>query len=50
MGTVGTPSAVQVSAASNRTGYCSFQLGSFQFLRDEYFVHLSWPAEGQVMT
>ncbi len=41
---------VKASAASNRTGYRSFTLGSFNFGRDEYFVHISWPAKGQTMT
>jgi len=41
---------VKASAASNRTGYRSFELGSFQFSRDEYFVHVSWPAGGQRLT
>jgi len=45
-----TDNAVKASAASNRTGYRSFQLGSFQFSRDEYFVHVSWPAKGQTLT
>jgi hypothetical protein len=41
---------VKASAASNRTGYRSFTLGSFNFSRDEYFVHVTWPAKGQTMT
>jgi hypothetical protein len=41
---------VNASAASNRTGYRSFTLGSFNFSRDEYFVHVTWPAKGQTMT
>jgi len=41
---------VKSSAASNRTGYRSFTLGSFSFSRDEYFVQVSWPAKGQVLT
>src|SRR6185312_12152686 len=41
---------VESSPASNRTGYRSFQLGSFNFSRDEYFVHVSWPAKGQTLT
>jgi hypothetical protein len=43
-------SKVQSTAASNRTGYRSFSLGSFKFSRDEYFVHVTWPANGQTMT
>jgi preprotein translocase subunit SecE len=42
--------AVQASAANNRTGYRSFTLGSFQFSRDEYFVHVSWPAKDRTMS
>ena len=41
---------VNASAASNRTGYRNFTLGSFNFSRDEYFVHVTWPAKGQTMT
>ena len=43
-------STVESSPANNRTGYRSFTLGSFNFTRDEYFVHLTWPAKGQVLT
>src|SRR5437899_154345 len=42
--------SVKASAASNRTGYRSFTLGSFNFSRDEYFVQISWPAKGQTIT
>ncbi len=28
-------------------GYRTFELGAFQFSRDEYFVTISWPAKGQ---
>ena len=45
-----TSPAVQASAANNRTGYRSFTLGSFQFARDEYFVHIHWPAKDQTMS
>lgn len=41
---------VKATAASNRTGYRAFTLGNFNFSRDEYFVHVSWPAKGQTMT
>ena len=50
MSTVLSNSPVRSSAASNRTGYRDFQLGSFNFSRDEYFVHVSWPAKGQTLT
>jgi hypothetical protein len=33
---------VVASAASNLTGYRSFQLGAFSFSRDEYFARVSW--------
>src|SRR5580658_7019886 len=45
-----TRDSVQASAASNRTGYRSFQLGSFHFSRDEYFVRVNWSANGQVLS
>jgi hypothetical protein len=32
------------------TGYRRFQLGAFEFQRDEYFVKISWPAKGQTRT
>src|ERR1700683_1680757 len=41
---------VKASAASNRTGYRSFTLGRFNVSRDEYFVLVSWPAKGQMLT
>ena len=41
---------VKASPASNQTGYRSFQLGSFAFSRDEYFVHISWQANGQKLS
>jgi hypothetical protein len=40
---------VQASPPSNETGYRTFKLGSFTISRDEYFVHVSWPAKGQQM-
>ena len=36
--------SVNASEPSPRTGYCSFQIGSFTFTRDEYFVTIEWPA------
>jgi hypothetical protein len=50
MSTAAAQTAVKASAASNRTGYCSFELGSFKFSRDEYFVHVSWSAKGRQLT
>jgi hypothetical protein len=41
---------VQASPASNRTGYRSFMLGSFEFSRDEYFAHIRWEANGQKLS
>jgi hypothetical protein len=41
---------VKATPASNRTGYRSFQLGSFHFSRDEYFARVTWPAKGQTMS
>ena len=41
-----TSAAVQASAPSNVTGYRDFELGSFKFSRDEYFVYVRWPAPG----
>lgn len=31
------------------TGYTSYQFGSFQFTRDEYFVHIRWPKGKHMM-
>lgn len=31
-------------------GYKTFELGSFSFSRDEYFVTIKWPAKGQVQS
>lgn len=33
----------------NYTGYRSFQAGSFEFRRDEYFAHISWPKARHLM-
>nr|WP_314557907.1 hydroxyquinol 1,2-dioxygenase [uncultured Pseudomonas sp.] len=35
---------VKASSPSNETGYRDFELGSFKFSRDEYFVYIRWPA------
>ena len=40
---------VNASAPSNETGYRTFTLGNFKISRDEYFVHVTWPAKGQQM-
>ncbi|SCA56032.1 conserved hypothetical protein [Candidatus Terasakiella magnetica] len=42
--------AVKASAINNRTGYRSFELGSFKFERDEYFVYITWPTKNGDMT
>ena len=34
---------------SARTGYRSFELGSFSFERDEYFAYISWPTHKGAM-
>lgn len=36
---------VKASPASNQNGYRSFQLGSFNFSRDEYFAYIKWKAK-----
>ena len=41
---------VKASSPSNRTGYCSFELGSFKVSRDEYFVYIEWPSKSGKMT
>lgn len=33
----------------NQFGYRSFALGRFNFQRDEYFAHISWPGGGHTM-
>lgn len=44
--------AEKTSAPSDVTGYLDFELGSFRFSRDEYFVYVRWPAPatGQITT
>ena len=39
----------KVKAADNYTGYKAFKAGSFDFARDEYFAHISWPRGKHVM-
>jgi hypothetical protein len=34
---------LSVNPADNRTGYRSFRAGSFEFRRDGYFAHITWP-------
>ena len=41
---------VLASPPSNETGYRSFELGSFKFSRDEYFVYIRWTVKGQEMS
>ena len=41
---------VQATEPDAVTGYRRFQLGAFEFQRDEYFVKISWPAKGQTRT
>jgi len=36
----------EVQAIDNATGYRSFQAGSFNFSRDEYFARITWPDGG----
>ncbi|MBN8832620.1 MAG: hydroxyquinol 1,2-dioxygenase [Sphingomonadales bacterium] len=31
------------------TGYTSFKLGSFEFRRDEYFAHITWPKGSHII-
>ena len=31
------------------TGYSSFKLGSFEFSRDEYFAHVTWPKGSHII-
>src|SRR6185312_16502903 len=47
----GTRFEPKASPASNRDGYRSFQLGSFNFSRDEYFAHIRWTGKnGQAVS
>jgi Hydroquinone 1,2-dioxygenase large subunit N-terminal len=46
-----TESAVAVRADEpNKFGYRPFDLGQLHFWRDEFFVHISWPTGGHVMS
>ena len=31
------------------TGYTSYRLGGFEFTRDEYFAHVSWPKGSHII-
>ena len=37
------------TAPDNYTGYRTFSAGSFDFRRDEYFAHISWPKGRHIM-
>jgi hypothetical protein len=39
----------EIQAIDNNTGYRSFQAGSFNFRRDEYFARISWPGGTHTM-
>ena len=41
---------VKASDPSNVTGYRSFELGSFKFKRDEYFVNITWKTKDGEIT
>jgi hypothetical protein len=41
---------VKATAASDVTGYRSFELGGFTFTRDEYFAQIAWRANGQQLS
>jgi Hydroquinone 1,2-dioxygenase large subunit N-terminal len=46
-----TESAPAVRAGGvNEFGYRPYELGEFIFWRDEFFVHISWPTGGHVMS
>jgi hypothetical protein len=40
----------EINQLAQSAGYRSFELGRFQFTRDEYFAVISWPAKGQRQT
>ncbi len=42
--------AKQTAEAVNQLGYRSFALGGFNFERDEYFSHISWPGGSHTMS
>ncbi len=41
---------VAAGPADAATGYKRFDLGAFTFIRDEYFVKVHWPSNGQTRT
>jgi hypothetical protein len=41
------PAEVFTSDPDRITGYRAFKLGGFEFVRDEYFARISWPAKGE---
>ena len=45
-----TESAAVRAGERNKFGYRPFDLGELHFWRDEFFVHISWPTGGHVMS
>ncbi|HUJ73629.1 MAG TPA: hydroxyquinol 1,2-dioxygenase, partial [bacterium] len=42
-------SDLRATTTDSLTGFKTFQAGSFQFRRDEYFAHITWPKGKHVM-
>ena len=40
---------IEMTGTDPETGYSSFRLGSFEFRRDEYFAHVTWPKGSHIM-
>ena len=40
---------VATTGTNSDTGYDSFRLGGFEFSRDEYFAHISWPKGSHII-
>ncbi len=40
---------IRIGDRDNYNGYKSFEAGSFQFKRDEYFAHIEWPKGQHIM-
>ena len=40
---------VEMTGTDPETGYSSFKLGSFEFRRDEYFAHVTWPKGSHII-
>ena len=40
---------VEKTGTDPDTGYSSFRLGSFEFRRDEYFAHVTWPKGSHII-